>query len=178
MIEVRLDELQGVTTAEVESIVRRVCRQWRGQDVDVDDVTQEVLYHLLKMHRKNPSYFNTAHRVLGTVYTDARRVLYLQNKVGRRLKREPLDADSLADDGTSFEEQQWQRLRALAADCGELVRRIASSTEFVREAFLLRCEGTPRKEVARRLGVSVATVWRLWVEAIDELKKTLPGFLE
>jgi DNA-directed RNA polymerase specialized sigma24 family protein len=176
MIEVRLDELQGVTTAEIESIVRRVCRRWRCPDVD--DVVQEVLLHVLTMHRKNPSYFDSSHRVLGTVCTDARRVLYRRVDVGRRLKREPVDADSLAGGGTSFEEEQWQRLKALAADCGELMRRIEPAPKSVQETFLLLCEGTQRKEVARRLGVSVATVWRRWTDAIDLLRKTLPGRLE
>jgi DNA-directed RNA polymerase specialized sigma24 family protein len=176
MIEVRLDELQGVTTAEIESIVRRVCRQWRCPDVD--DVVQEVLLHVLAKHRKEPSYFDSQAKVLGTAYTDARWVLYRRAEVGRRLKREPIDADSLADDGTSFEEQQWQRLKALAADCGELVRRIAAAPKSVQAAFLLLCEGTPRKTVARQLGVSVATVWRRWTDAIDLLRKTLPGLIE
>jgi DNA-directed RNA polymerase specialized sigma24 family protein len=176
MIEVRLDELQGVTTAEIESIVRRVCRRWGC--ADVDDVTQEVLLHLLTKHRKDPSYFDSPKKVRGTVHRDTQWLLCRRVKVGRRLRREPLDADSLADDGTSFEEQQWQRLKALVADCGELVRRIGSAPKSVQEIFLLLCEGTPRKEVASRLGVSVATVWRRWTDAIDLLRKTLPGLLE
>jgi DNA-directed RNA polymerase specialized sigma24 family protein len=176
MIEVRLDELQGVTTAEIESIVRRVCREWRCPDVD--DVTQEVLLHIFGKHRKDPSYFDSQHKVLGTVCTDARRVLYRRAEVGRRLKRIPLDADSLADDRTSLEEQEWQRIKALVGGCGELVRRIGSAPKSVQDTFLLLCEGTSRLEVARRLGISVSSVWRYRTVAITMLKQILPGSFE
>jgi len=163
MGDVRLEDVLGVTEAEVDEVVRRVCRQWRCPDFD--DVRQDVLLHILAKHREDPTYFRNPDQVLGTVHTDAWRVIARRTKVARRVKYEPSDPSSLPEAGTSFEEQQWGRLRALAADCDGMVRLIADATKAVREVLLLLCNGMSRKEVAGRLGISVATVWRRWTDA-------------
>src|SRR4051794_19172594 len=129
----RLEDILWLTEAEAAAIVGRRCRAWRCPDVD--DVTQEVLLHVLAKHKKEPTYFVSREHVAGTISRDAWHVLNRGKNVARRVKRDPADPDSLSEAGTSFEEQQWQRLRALAADCDKLADLIVSAPAPTPEVF-------------------------------------------
>jgi RNA polymerase sigma factor (sigma-70 family) len=131
-------------------MVLRVCRRALGQEQDAEDAFQATFLVLARQAgsiRQRQSLAGWLHGVAYRMARNARRA------AARRRKNEREGCP--AQPGDPAVSAAWQELQGL------LDEEVARLPETFREPFVLCClENRPGAEVARRLGLQEATVWK------------------
>ena len=162
----------------------QISRRLQGK-VDAADLVQETF---LAAHRGWPQFRGTSEGELlvwlrqilaGTVGNMVRRYLGTQGRdirLERQLAAE-LDCSSRALDGGLLAAQSSPSQQAARREQGVLLAdALAQLPEDYREVLILRhLEGRTFPEVAQSMGRTLDSVKKLWVRALDRLRRSLGG---
>jgi DNA-directed RNA polymerase specialized sigma24 family protein len=160
-----------LTDERICQVARRAClARYPGRQTEelCDAVIGEVYVDLLRRLRAEPTrdIFADATNLLGYVYTVASHARGADiRERRRRVEVQFVMPEAVPDRGQPVDEREQTRseLLALLSDCPRACREcLADADEEVRRVFLLRCEGETARSVARKLGLSEATMSRLW----------------
>jgi RNA polymerase sigma-70 factor (ECF subfamily) len=162
-----------------EKVYRISYRFTRDHD-DAMDLVQTVF---IKVHRSLDSYRAESSFAtwIARIATNCGIDLVRQRKREAKVKLD--DAAELADDAMLEAGQGGPRLSPAAelgnAELGERIRQaIDDLSEKHRSVFLLHCvEGTPYKDIAEILGISIGTVMSRLFHARRYLRKSLAPYL-
>lgn len=142
--------------------ILRWCRAWGTQDADAEDITQAVLMTLsvkLAGFRRDPSrkFRSYLKKVAADAFHDACRRNKRQRAAGGSENLDLLSSQQAPDDLVSRIEREFD-LELLEEATRAVRKRVATKTWDAYQSTA--CEERPPREVAKELGMKVATVYK------------------